>query len=196
MKRVIALLVLLAMMATSAWMLGGCARPDEDDYGAEIRAFFVGEVYDFDPAKAYTNDDAMKVLSLIYEPLFTLDANGNVQHALAKSHRFFLDYDGGFKLSAELGGDGMRDISVCFIRVFAAGHNDEKLVARVYDLNVVKRELAVKRDGNDGFHRAIVEDFSDLDVGDLHFSFSLIFYPIYGFALRFSITTSNPSGER
>lgn len=102
MKRVIALLVLLAMMATSASMLGGCSKTAEDDYGAEIRAFFVGEVYDFDPAKAYTNDDAMKVLSLIYEPLFTLDVNGNVQHALAKSHRFFLDYDGGFKLEITL----------------------------------------------------------------------------------------------
>ncbi len=102
MKRVIALLLLLAMLATSAWMFGGCSQPDEDDFGAEIRAFFVGEVYDFDPAKAYTNDDAMKVLSLIYEPLFSLDANGNVQYALAKSHRFYLDYDGGFKLEIVL----------------------------------------------------------------------------------------------
>lgn len=102
MKRVIALLLLLAMMATSAWMFGGCSAPDDEDLGAEISMFFVGEVYDFDPAKAYTNDDAMKVLSLIYEPLFTLDANGNVQYALACNHRFFLDYDGGFKLEITL----------------------------------------------------------------------------------------------
>lgn len=102
MKRVIALLLLLAVMATSAWMFGGCSAPDEEDLGAEVSMFFVGEVYDFDPAKAYTNDDAMKVLSLIYEPLFTLDANGNVQYALACNHRFFLDYDGGFKLEITL----------------------------------------------------------------------------------------------
>lgn len=102
MKRVIALLLMLAMMATSAWMFVGCSKPSGDDLGAEIRAFFVGEVYDFDPAKAYTNDDAMKVLSLIYEPLFTLDEKGNVQHALAASHRFYLDYDEVFKLEITL----------------------------------------------------------------------------------------------
>ena len=91
MKRILALL--LAVVAViSLGLLSGCAggaASTEEDQGAEISAFFVGEVYDFDPAKAYTNDDAMKLMSLIYEPLFSLDANGNVQYALANGYRFY-----------------------------------------------------------------------------------------------------------
>lgn len=91
MKRMLALLLVLATVATSAWMFAGCSAPsgEEEDLGAQINWFFVGEVYDFDPAKAYTNDEAMKVMSLIYEPLFSLDQNGNLQYALAKDYRFY-----------------------------------------------------------------------------------------------------------
>ncbi len=108
MKRVLALLLalvtVLAMLATGV----GCGNQasgeeeEDEDLGAEISAIFVGgEIYDFDPAKAYTNDDAMKVMSLIYEPLFTLDANGNVQYALAKNYRFY-DDRGEFKMDITL----------------------------------------------------------------------------------------------
>ena len=58
MKRVLALLLALvtvfAMVATSVGCAGG-EDDDEEDLGAEIPFVFVGgEVYDFDPAKAYT----------------------------------------------------------------------------------------------------------------------------------------------
>ncbi len=96
MKRVLALLLALttvfAVMATSVGCAGETDEKKEEDLGAEIASFLVsGEIYDFDPAKAYTNDDAMKVMSLIYEPLFTLDANGKIQYALANSYRFYED---------------------------------------------------------------------------------------------------------
>lgn len=105
MKRVLALLLalvtVLAMVATGV----GCAgseTEEEEDLGAEISAILVGgEVYDFDPAKAYTNDDAMKVMSLIYEPLFTLDANGKIQYALANNYEFY-DDRGEFKMDITL----------------------------------------------------------------------------------------------
>ena len=102
-KRVLALLLALvtvfAMMATGVGCAGKEAKDEEDeDLGPEIPFVFVGgEIYDFDPAKAYTNDDAMKVMSLIYEPLFTLDSNGKVQYALAKDYRFYNDR-GEFKM--------------------------------------------------------------------------------------------------
>ena len=36
------------------------------------------QVYDFDPANAYNNASALKVVSLLYAPLFSLDDDGNV----------------------------------------------------------------------------------------------------------------------
>ena len=91
-KRVLALLLALAAAFSCMGLLAGCAgKGDDEDNGAEIPAFFVGEVYDFDPAKAYTNDDAMKVMSLIYETLFNLDENGNIQYGLADSYEFYED---------------------------------------------------------------------------------------------------------
>ncbi len=91
-KRVVALLLAFAAVFSCMSLLAGCASGDkEEDNGAEIAAFFVGEVYDFDPAKAYTNDDAMKVMSLIYETLFNLDENGNLQYGLADSYKFYED---------------------------------------------------------------------------------------------------------
>lgn len=105
MKRVLALLLALVTVLAMLAMGVGCAGGSEDedeDLGAEISAVLVGgEIYDFDPAKAYTNDDAMKVMSLIYEPLFTLDANGKVQYALANGYEFY-DDRGEFKMDITL----------------------------------------------------------------------------------------------
>ena len=104
MKRVFALLLAICCAVTSLAVLTGCGSDESEEksaIGAEVAAYLVGEVYDFDPAKAYTNDDAMKVMSLIYEPLFTLDSEGNLEYALAKSYRFY-DDRGEAKLDIEL----------------------------------------------------------------------------------------------
>ena len=103
MKRVLALILALLAIVASMGVLSGCSgKGDEEDLGAEIRAFFVEEVYDFDPAKAYTNDDAMKIMSLIYEPLFTLDANGDLQYAVANGYEFYENHRGEFCLDITL----------------------------------------------------------------------------------------------
>ncbi len=103
MKKILALLLVLTVCIATASLFTGCAGGDSEkkDIGAEIQAYFVGEVYDFDPAKAYTNDDAMKIMSLIYEPLFNLDSEGNLQYGLAKSYRFYTER-GAFMLDIEL----------------------------------------------------------------------------------------------
>lgn len=103
MKRVLALILALLAVVSTMGVLSGCSgNTTEEDLGAEIRAFFVEEVYDFDPAKAYTNDDAMKVMSLIYEPLFALDQNGNLQYALADGYEFYENNLGEFCLDVTL----------------------------------------------------------------------------------------------
>lgn len=104
MKRVFALLLAVCCAVVSLSVLSGCGSSEGEEksaIGAEVAAYLVGEVYDFDPAKAYTNDDAMKVMSLIYEPLFALDSEGNLEFALAKSYRFY-DDRGEAKLDIEL----------------------------------------------------------------------------------------------
>ena len=69
MKKILALLLATICAVVPLFALAGCGSGDTEteDVGAEIRAYFVGELYDFDPAKAYTNDEAMKIMSLIYD---------------------------------------------------------------------------------------------------------------------------------
>lgn len=85
MKKVLSVLLCLAMLVSGLALFAGCGK-DEEDKGAVINAYFVGGLYNFDPAAAYTDDDAMKVMSLLYEPLFTLDEDGDVKKALADSY--------------------------------------------------------------------------------------------------------------
>ena len=84
MKKVLSLVLCAAMLCSAALCLSSCGSADE---GAEIPVYFCGEVYDFDPTRAYTDDNAVKIMSLLYEPLFRLDDNGKVTNALAANYR-------------------------------------------------------------------------------------------------------------
>ncbi|MBQ2766544.1 MAG: peptide ABC transporter substrate-binding protein [Clostridia bacterium] len=84
MKRLMALMLCLLTVAT----MFGCANIDklegEDDKGAFINMYLGTEIYDFDPQNSVNNDSALKVISLLYEPLFRLDENGKVKKALVE----------------------------------------------------------------------------------------------------------------
>ena len=77
--------------------------------------------------------------------------------------------DGIFQLGAEVRVDRVHDIPVGAVRVLTGGHNDEKAFPRVDDLDIVNSQAVVKGDGDDGFHRSLIEKFADFDVSDLHF---------------------------
>ena len=66
-KRIVALLMALLMLAIG---LASCGAKDENDRGAYISMYIADEVYDFDPANAYNNASALKVVSLLFSPLF------------------------------------------------------------------------------------------------------------------------------
>lgn len=94
-KRLMSLLLCLVMLLTS---LVACGTSDTDqtdeenvDKGAFIRMYLTDEVFDFDPMYAYNNESALKVISLLYEPLFTLEKNGKVKNALAKKYTITRD---------------------------------------------------------------------------------------------------------
>ena len=89
MKKILALILSLAMLLSLSVSLTSCGK--DKDLGAEVDMYFVGDVYDFDPTRAYVDDDAVKLFNLIYEPLFTFDSKGEVVGALAKSYKIIED---------------------------------------------------------------------------------------------------------
>ena len=66
----------------------GCNSSDdkEEDKGQYITAYLTNNIYDLDPANAYTNDAMVDVVSLMFDTLFKLDANKKVQKSLAQKY--------------------------------------------------------------------------------------------------------------
>ncbi len=91
MKKILALSLCFAMLVG---ILAGCGGLSGNDKGAYIPVSLNAETFDFDPANAYHNTDSINVLGLIYEPLFTLDSNGKIKPALAKSYKTYTDDEG------------------------------------------------------------------------------------------------------
>jgi oligopeptide transport system substrate-binding protein len=85
MKRVIALTLCLLMIVP---VFAGCANKAdaEEDPGAYVYMYLADQVYDLDPAYAYNNESALKVVSLVFDSLFTLDSNGKVKKSLVKKY--------------------------------------------------------------------------------------------------------------
>lgn len=88
MKKLLCLL-LCVMFCVSA--LTGCGRLKEDEKGAHIRMYLGDYPYTLDPAVVQLNSDVDQILSMIYEPLTTIDEKGKVQPALAT--KWYYDYD-------------------------------------------------------------------------------------------------------
>jgi len=85
MKRILALVLSLSLLVSMMAILSSCASYTDNE---DISSYYVGALYDFDPVKNYTNDEAMEVFSLIYEPLFDLKADGSVDGALVKEYKY------------------------------------------------------------------------------------------------------------
>ncbi len=86
MKKVLAFLLALTM-CLGVLLTTGCSKIAKDDpaqKGAELEFYMSTKVTNLDPAVSYTDDNAAKILSLIFEGLTTIDANGKLKKALAK----------------------------------------------------------------------------------------------------------------
>lgn len=91
MKKLVALTLCLIMTVA---VFAGCANDNKEYYdGAYVTMYIADEMYDFDPANAYANESALKIVSLLYDNLFTLDAKGKVQNSLAKKYEIVEDPD-------------------------------------------------------------------------------------------------------
>ena len=94
MKKILALVLAVIMLASSVTMLTSCGQEDPEA-GAIVNMYFVGDIYDFDPSRAYVDDEAAQLFALLYEPLFTLNSKGDVEYALAKSYKIIEDEEKG-----------------------------------------------------------------------------------------------------
>ena len=88
MKKIISLLLAALMLAA---VLSGCTtlKKLEDgtyDRGAVIEMYLSEEVYNFDPQIAVTDENMLKVTSLLFEGLTRLDSNGKWTKALMKDY--------------------------------------------------------------------------------------------------------------
>ncbi len=92
MKRVISLLLCVLMLVP---VMASCAKKDEEDLGAYINMYLTDQVYDLDPAKAYMNESALRVVSLVFDNLFVLDEKGNVKKSLAEKYEINEDDNAG-----------------------------------------------------------------------------------------------------
>lgn len=100
MKRVLSL-VLCAVMILAAF--ASCSTLDnDDDKGAIIDVYLTNEIYDFDPARGFTDASTAKFLSLIFEGLTKLNEDGDWENALMDSYEISQDDDEAFKIQITL----------------------------------------------------------------------------------------------
>lgn len=100
MKKIIALTLCLLMLVP---VFASCAKKDEDDMGAYIKMYISDPIYNFDPARAYGNETALKIVSLMFDNLFYLDSNGKVKKSLAKDYKIYEDEElGEYKMIIDI----------------------------------------------------------------------------------------------
>ena len=101
MKKVLSLVLAMLMFGS---VVTGCTTLEKDeltgdyDKGAIIDMYLTTEVLDFDPQASITDDAMLKINSLIYEGLTTIDENGKWQKALMKSYKIEKDAEGEFSI--------------------------------------------------------------------------------------------------
>ena len=83
MKRIISLLLALTLLVGCVTVLSSCGT---EDNGAEIAVYLGSEVYDLDPSDYYVSDNAAQFMSLLFEPLFSLNEKGKLEMAAAEDY--------------------------------------------------------------------------------------------------------------
>ncbi len=84
MKKIVSLILMMTLLVGCVGIFSGCGSEDD---GAQIVIALGDVVYDFDPSDYYVDDNEAQLLSLMYEPLFRLNARGRIEKAAAKSYK-------------------------------------------------------------------------------------------------------------
>ena len=143
--------MLTLLMLVSCFAACGSDEEEEkdEDRGAYISMYIADEVYDFDPANAYNNASALKVVSLLYAPLFKLTEDGKVEKELVESYTITEDakaseYKLTLKLKPTFWSDGTQisanDVVFAWKRILEVEATSE-VASLLYD---IKNARAVK----------------------------------------------------
>ena len=93
MKKIISLILALLILLLC---LASCTKiVSPDTTGAQIDIYMGTKVLNLDPATAYTDENAVKILNLVFEGLMEIDAKGNLKNALANSYDTYTDKKNG-----------------------------------------------------------------------------------------------------
>ena len=102
-KRILAFVLCLSLLLASVFSFSGCTTLKGDDKGQYIKMYITDDMYDLDPAHAYSNPQVANIVGLLFDTLFKLDDNGKVVKSLVKSYKFFQDERSGeYKMSITL----------------------------------------------------------------------------------------------
>lgn len=104
MKKALAFAMSALILAAS---LTGCTTLEKDadgniDRGAVINLYLTDEVYSFDPQETVNDDSMLKVLSMLYEGLTTLDSKGKWQYGVMKDYTVKADDRDGYSILVDL----------------------------------------------------------------------------------------------
>ncbi len=88
MKKVISLLLLVGLLVGSTVVFSSCGKSKEPvGGGAQISVYLAGEITDLDPQGNQTNDAILSVIRLVFEPLFSVEPDGDLVLAGAKKYK-------------------------------------------------------------------------------------------------------------
>lgn len=99
MKRILAFVLCAIVLACS---FSSCTTLVGDDKGAVIDVYLTNEIYDFDPARGFTDVSTSKLLNLVFEGLTKLDENGNWKNAIMDKYTVSQDDGEAFKIQINL----------------------------------------------------------------------------------------------
>lgn len=100
MKRIMCLALAVVMLCG---VLSSCSTLEGDDKGAIIDIYLTDELFNFDPALAYTDDSMVKVLSVLFEGLTRLDDDGDWEKAMMDDYTYEVNEEKSeYKLTVEL----------------------------------------------------------------------------------------------
>ena len=88
MKRILAALVCVIMICMS---FTACSKRDENDMGPIFNAYLGSEPFILDPQVDHTDDDAIQLISLIFEGLTNINSKGKVENALLDKYTYNKD---------------------------------------------------------------------------------------------------------
>ncbi len=152
MKKRIAALILAVLCILTC--LTGCHDKQingEDIKGSEIKIFLSELVYDLDPAYCLNNDSALQICGLLYDTLFTIDANGKLQKSLVDNYKIIKDEKNDeYIMQLELRDDtswsdgvyvSAEDVVFAWKRILDASNNSDA-AALLYDIKNAKEAKA------------------------------------------------------